>query len=376
VMPGTQQPTATPTFSVPAGAYNAPQTVTISDATPGAAIYYTANGSTPTPSSTPYTGPIAVNSTETLEAFATAVGFSASAVNSATYTLPVEPVANVSPSTLTFAGLLVNSTSSAQTVTLSNPGTAALAISGITATSNFAPTNNCGNSLAANASCTINVTFTPTAAGSVIGTLTVTDNSANVAGSTQTVSLSGTGEDFSFSALAGSPTSVTVAPGSLASYMLSVGSLGGMAGTISFTCTGAPSEATCTVGPNPASPGNTVVVNVTTTPPSSLALLRPPPPPRLPRPQPLLGLAVLLICMVGALSFQRSRGGSMRRLPLVAGCLLLLVLAACGGGGGGGGTTPSNPGTPAGTYTLIVTGTAGAGSSAVSHSVSLTIIVS
>ncbi|HTS70142.1 MAG TPA: choice-of-anchor tandem repeat GloVer-containing protein [Terriglobia bacterium] len=376
VTPGTQQPTATPTFSVPSGAYNTPQTVTISDATPGAAIYYTTNGSTPTLSSPLYTGPIAVDSTETLEAFATAIGFSASAVHSATYTIPVQPVANIASSTLTFAGLLVNSTSAAQAVTLSNAGSMALTINSITASTNFAQTNNCGGSLAANASCTINVTFKPTAAGSLTGTLTVTDNSNNAAGSTQTVSLSGTGQDFSFSTATNSPTSATVTPGSPASYILSLGSLGGMVGTVSFTCTGAPSEATCTVSPNPASPGASVTVNVTTTAPSRLAPHVSPPPLRPPRPQPLLGLAILLICMVGALSFQRSRGGSMRRLPLVAGCLLLLVLAACGGGGGGGGTTPSNPGTPAGTYTLMVTGTAGAGSSAVSHSVSLTIIVS
>jgi len=64
--------------------------------------------------------------------------------------------------------------------------------------------------------------------------------------------------------------------------------------------------------------------------------------------------------------------------PLAAGLLLALVLAACGGGGGGGGGggTTSNPGTPAGTYTLTVTGSSGSGSSALSHSVTLKLTVS
>ena len=81
------QQTATPAFSIPAGQYNSSQTVAISDATPGAKIYYTRNGSTPTTSSTPYLAPIAVRSTETLSAIAVAKGFSASTALSATYTL-------------------------------------------------------------------------------------------------------------------------------------------------------------------------------------------------------------------------------------------------------------------------------------------------
>jgi hypothetical protein len=61
--------------------------VTITDSTPGVSIFYTTNGSTPTTSSTKYTGPINVTTTETIKAIATASGFSPSAVASETYNL-------------------------------------------------------------------------------------------------------------------------------------------------------------------------------------------------------------------------------------------------------------------------------------------------
>jgi hypothetical protein len=78
----------TPTFSVAAGTYTTAQSVTISDSSSGATIYYTTNGTTPTTTSTKYSGTaISVSTTETLEAMAVAPGYTNSAVATAAYTI-------------------------------------------------------------------------------------------------------------------------------------------------------------------------------------------------------------------------------------------------------------------------------------------------
>jgi hypothetical protein len=195
-----------------------------------------------------------------------------------------------------------------------------------------------------------------------------------VAGSTQTVSLSGTGEDYTLTTPSGSSSSATVSPGQTATYTLSVGSKGGMNQAVTFTCPGAPSESTCAVSPNPATPGGNVTVTVATTAPSAIAP-RTLPQPRLPRPQALMMLAMLLAGVAWTLRVSRQARASRRTvlLPFAAGLLLALALAGCGGGGS---SPPTNRGTPPGAYALTVTGTVGSGSTAVSHSVKLTLTVS
>lgn len=76
---------STPAFSPAAGTYSSAQTVTIS-ADPGATIYYTVDGSTPTTSSPIYTAPISVSATATVKSIATLVGYyTTSAVGAAAY---------------------------------------------------------------------------------------------------------------------------------------------------------------------------------------------------------------------------------------------------------------------------------------------------
>ena len=103
--------------------------------------------------------------------------------------VPVPAVA-LTPATIAFGNQTIGVASAARSVTLSNPGSGTLSLSGISATAGFAVTHDCGTSLAAGTSCTLAVVFTPPAAGNVTGSVSV---ASNAAGSPHTVGLSGAG---------------------------------------------------------------------------------------------------------------------------------------------------------------------------------------
>ncbi|GLY35629.1 hypothetical protein Amsp01_016530 [Amycolatopsis sp. NBRC 101858] len=84
---GSSTTVSAPTFSPPGGTYSSAQTVTISSATSGATIRYTVDGSTPTASSTLYSGPISVPNSRTVNAIALKSGSTTSPVSSASYTI-------------------------------------------------------------------------------------------------------------------------------------------------------------------------------------------------------------------------------------------------------------------------------------------------
>ena len=102
---------ATPNFSPAPGVYNSAQTITISAATPGATIYYTTDGSTPTTSSLKYTGPIVAGSTATIKAISSASGYANSVPATAAYIISA-------PGTIT-------TTTATKTVTISDATTGA-----------------------------------------------------------------------------------------------------------------------------------------------------------------------------------------------------------------------------------------------------------
>jgi len=104
------------------------------------------------------------------------------------------PIASLSVGALSFSATTAGATSPAQTITLKNTGGATLNITSISITganaSNFAATNNCGLSLAASATCTVSIAFTPSSAASFSASLSFADNAAN---SPQSVTLTGAG---------------------------------------------------------------------------------------------------------------------------------------------------------------------------------------
>jgi hypothetical protein len=117
------------------------------------------------------------------------------------------PAVTLSPTSLTFPTQLVGTASTPQNVTLTNTGAAVLTITSIATTGDFSQTNNCGTSVAVNASCTISVTFTPTTINTRTGTVVVTDNAP---ASPQTVALTGIGTYVSWTPASLSFGTVTV----------------------------------------------------------------------------------------------------------------------------------------------------------------------
>ena len=103
-------------------------------------------------------------------------------------------VVSLSSSKLAFAGQAVGTTSPPQTVTLTNLGGTPLNFGGIglggTNPGDFSETNNCGTSIPGNSSCTITVTFQPTATGIRTAVVIINDDGG---GSPQRVGLSGKG---------------------------------------------------------------------------------------------------------------------------------------------------------------------------------------
>jgi Right handed beta helix region/Abnormal spindle-like microcephaly-assoc'd, ASPM-SPD-2-Hydin/Disaggregatase related len=104
------------------------------------------------------------------------------------YELQATVQASFSPTSLPFPNQFLNTTSSAQAVTLSSTGSTCLNVAGLPVTGDFAQSNTCGAHLPAGQSCVVDVTFTPTAAGTRTGTLTLTGNQS---GDAPSVTLSG-----------------------------------------------------------------------------------------------------------------------------------------------------------------------------------------
>ncbi len=264
---------------------------------------------------------------------------------------------------LSFAAQPVSSPSSAQTVTLSNAGPGILLINSVATSGDFSlGSNSCIGTIAVSGSCTFTVTFTPSAVGARTGSILVNSNALG----TNSLAISGSGADF---AVSGAPNSASVAAGASAAYTISVPSSGAsFSNAISLSCGGLPANTVCTFSPSSVNADATSTLTIRTKAAQNAALGS-----RDSGYQYAIGLWPSSLGLVGCMfvipTRKKVRGGTKYALrALVLGSLI--SLCACGGVSRNR-TNDMIPGTPAGTYSVIITGSSGA----LAHTAVLTLTV-
>ena len=275
---------------------------------------------------------------------------------------PGAATVTVTPSSLAFGSQALTTTSAPLSVTVKNTGSSTVTFSGFTISGEDAedfsvplPTSGAGCSatgtLAAGASCTINVVFAPSANGARTATLSIADNAT---GSPQMVALSGTGvtSQVIISVPPGGSTSATTVPGGTAYYGLVIQGAQGVTGPVQLGCVPSSPVITCKVIPSTVTlnGGSTEVAfgiqtfcQGTTTANGFVA----------PIGGGTGGIGLLLVAMLFGGAIWIFRGN--RRVALTFATLLLVALgsASCSN------SLPQGPNgaTPAGTYTLSLTTT-------------------
>jgi sugar lactone lactonase YvrE len=273
--------------------------------------------------------------------------------------VPNAPQATLTPASADFGSLASGATSPEQTFTLTNPGNATLSISGIALvganSSDFAiATNTCGEVLAASASCSIAITFTPSATGSFSATLSIADNAT---GSPQTSALTGTGTIPPNFSLTATPATQSVSAGGVATYTVNVTSTdGSFANPVALTATGLPGG-TITFSPASVTPGSSSAQSTMTVQTTTQLAAGKKTHTQWPFGAPVFAAFLLLL---------PGRKWRSRKVFLNLACVVaLLGIAGSTIGCGGGFALPSK------TYTLTVTGTSGSDT----HSTTVTLTV-
>jgi len=292
-------------------------------------------------------------------------------------TILTPATATLSTHALAFTNQGVNTTSAAQSITVTNNGGATLTFSSapaITGTNaaNFAVASGTtctnGASIPGGGTCIINITFTPTSVGPFgPATLTLTDNASP---STQTATLTGTGIDFTLTA----PTSAaTITAGQTATFTITATpAAGGFPNSISFSASGLPAASSATFNTASVTPGAapaTTTLSIATTARGAL----PPASQRMPRTTPQFAVWSFALATILFGLFLFGRNNRQRRFaPAIFIAVALLLAITIAGCGGGGTTAPPPPtGTPAGTSTITVTATSGS----VVHTTTVTLTV-
>ncbi len=275
------------------------------------------------------------------------------------------------PATINFGPWGVAGTSPAQAVMVTNSGGVALNAFTLATTGDFAttsattcPLSPSANVLAPGASCSIQVVFSPTQSGPLAGNLTIASSPPTPSFQ---VALGGNGLGFTLAAQGAS--SVTIASGQTASYMLQITPSVGSVGPVALTCSAGPPASTCTVSPASVQLLSGVTASVTVTI-ATVAAVSTAGDSR--HSGAALFAAGLLPAGLFLLAFPRIR---RRALPLAGLIFVALVPLSCGvtstGGAPGSSPTSGIGETPSATYSPVVTAT-GPG---ITKSVTLTLIV-
>jgi sugar lactone lactonase YvrE len=293
------------------------------------------------------------------------------------------PAFSPSIGTISFGNQQETIRSSAMGVTVTNNGNSALVIGTVTVTGtnagDFAMSGGscAGASLPVGVACSVNLTFTPSTTGLETASLKFADNAP---GSPQAVGLNGTGTDFAIVLAPGGSATATVRAGAPATYSLQLMPISGFSGTVTLSCTGAPSESVCIPAPTSAvlsgSTAAPLSVQITTTapslaPPGIFAERRPIGGVRAWSIALAIALAVTLLAFASRFRVETKQWRGAYVFSITLGLLLLTVTLMSCGGGGGGSNNPPSVGTPAGTYTITVA----AASGGVSRQTQLTLIV-
>lgn len=345
---------AMPVFYPAPGTYTSAQTVIITGATQASLIYYTADGSTPTTSSSAYSGPISVSQSATLKAIAVAKGTS-STVATATYT--INPTATLVTPTVTVQ-------TSSSNITTAQSLTVTVGVSG----SSGQPTPTGSVTLSSGVYSSQQTLSSGTASFTIpAGTLSAGSNTLTVAYSGDSTYNTASGSaTITVSQVVLSATSPSaVSPGSSTAATVTINAGSTYSGTMNLTCalasspSGAQSLPTCSLSPNSttiSSGGNaSSTLTIKTTAGSTTALLQPSG--NLMRWLGGEGAAVALVLLFGIPAKHR-RWMSYFILILLLGAGAAVV--GCGGGGSQASTStqpPSIPATTAGNYTFTVTAT-------------------
>jgi len=256
-----------------------------------------------------------------------------------------------------------------QTITVQASATSGLAVTGV----QFSVDGTALGSMVTSTPYQISWDSTQVLDGSHTVTAMVEDSAGNTATASVSVTVANGPAYIALFPAPNSNTSVTVAAGGTAYYLLNLTSGNGFNGTVSLNCSGVPATAVCTISPAStavaADSTLTVTLKVETVPQSASAT-------RTGSGRAPFALAMMLLMPTALAAWQGARRRQALWHWITAGLVTLTILLSCCGGGGSPAVTYvpllKSAGTASGNYTLTITATSGSATSSVTLTLNVT----